>query len=60
MGTYELSQFFIDQHQRRGYGIMAMELILEKMKEDGKFDKVELCYIEGEVWRKKKFKIYRK
>ena len=25
-----------------------MELILEKMKEDGKFDKVELCYIEGD------------
>jgi len=47
--TYEFSQLFIDQrYQRRGYGIKAMELILEKMKEDGKFDKVELCYIEGD------------
>lgn len=48
--AYELSQFFIDQrYQGRGFGLQAAEMILELMKEDGKFDKVVLCYIEGDA-----------
>ena len=47
--AYEFSQFFIDQrYQGKGYGQKAAELILEKMKEDGKYNKVVLCYIEGD------------
>lgn len=48
LGAYDLSQFFIDErYQGNGYGIKAMELILDLMKKDGKFDRVELCYIDG-------------
>lgn len=46
--AYDLSQFFIDErYQGKGYGFEAMELILDLMKNDGKYDRVELCYIEG-------------
>lgn len=48
LGVYDLSQFFIDErYQGKGYGIEATRLILDMMKEDGKFDRVNLCYIEG-------------
>jgi len=48
--AYELCQFFIDQrYQGMGFGLRAAEMILELMKADGKFDKVVLCYIEGDV-----------
>ncbi|MDE6580277.1 MAG: GNAT family N-acetyltransferase [Ruminiclostridium sp.] len=48
IGAYDLSQFFIDErYQEKGYGFEAMELILDLMKKDGKYDRVELCYIEG-------------
>lgn len=47
--AYDFSQFFIDQHyQRKGYGIEAAQLILEEMKADGKYDRVVLCYIDGD------------
>lgn len=47
-GAYDLSQFFIDErYQGKDYGFEAMELILDLMKNDGKYDRVELCYIEG-------------
>ena len=46
--AYDFSQFFIDhRYQRRGYGLKAAGMILEKMKADGKYDRVVLCYIEG-------------
>ena len=46
--AYDFSQLFIDQrYQRIGYGIEAARQILRLMKEDGKYDKVCLCYIEG-------------
>ena len=47
--AYDLSQFFIDQrYQRKGYGQKAAEIILEMMKADGKYDRVVLCYIDGD------------
>lgn len=48
LGAYDFSQLFIDErYQGNGYGIEAASQILNKMKDDGRFDKVVLCYIEG-------------
>ena len=45
---YDLSQIFIDErYQGKGYGKAATKAVLEVMKQDGKYSKVELCYIEG-------------
>lgn len=45
---YDLSQLFIDErYQGRGYGKAATKLILEAMKRDGKYNKVAVCYIDG-------------
>ena len=47
--AYDFSQFFIDhRYQRKGYGLKAARLILEEMKADGKYDRVVLCYIDGD------------
>lgn len=44
-----LSQFFIDQRwQGRGYGYAAMQLVLEALRRDGRYGRVELCYCEGD------------
>ena len=46
--AYDLSQIFIDErYQGRGYGREATKLVLDEMNADGKYDKVVLCYIEG-------------
>lgn len=46
--AYDFSQLFIDaRYQGRGYGQAATELVLEQMRQDGKYSKVVLCYIEG-------------
>lgn len=46
---YVLSQFFIDQRwQGRGYGYAAMALVLDALRRDGRYDRVELCYCEGD------------
>ena len=43
------SQFFIDRrYQRKGFGYEAAALILKMMKDDGKYDKVVLCYVDGD------------
>ena len=48
MGAYDFSQFFIDEkYQGKGYGLAAAKLVLEHMKKAGRFDKVVLCYIDG-------------
>lgn len=48
LGAYDFSQLFIDErYQGRGYGIEAARLIIDMMINDGRFDKVILCYIEG-------------
>ena len=45
---YDFSQLFIDaRYQGRGYGKAAAELVLNEMKQDGKYNKVVLCYIDG-------------
>lgn len=46
---YNFSQLFIDQrYQGKGFGYKAAETIIQKMKDDGVFDKVVLCYVEGD------------
>ena len=46
---YNFSQFFIDErYQGNGFGYAAASLILQMMKDDGRFDKVVLCYIDGD------------
>ena len=46
--AYDFSQFFIDQrYQRKGYGLNAAQTILDEMIADGKYDRVVLCYIDG-------------
>ena len=48
MNAYDFSQLFIDErYQGRGFGIEAARQILKLMERDGKFDKVVLCYIDG-------------
>ena len=54
MECYDLSQIFIDQrYQGKGYGKAATKAVLEAMKQDGKYSKVDLCYIEGNDAAKK-------
>ena len=46
--AYDFSQLFIDErYQGKGYGLEATTQILNKMRTAGKFEKVVLCYIEG-------------
>ncbi len=46
---YNFSQFFIDQrYQGNGFGYAAAARILQEMKNDGKYDKVCLCYLDGD------------
>ncbi len=46
--AFDFSQIFIDErYQGRGFGTEAAQQILKIMKSDGKYDKVVLCYIDG-------------
>ena len=46
--AYDFSQLFIDERfQGKGYGRAAALLALDFMRKDGKYDKVVLCYIQG-------------
>lgn len=48
LGAYNFSQLFIDErYQGKGFGTKASQQILERMKADGRYDKVVLCYIDG-------------
>lgn len=48
MECYNFSQFFIDKrYQGKGYGKAATKAVLDAMRKDGKYRKVDLCYIEG-------------
>lgn len=52
--AYTLSQFFIDyRYQAKGFGDKALKLIIEKIKNDNKYDKILLCYIEEDFPAKK-------
>ena len=59
LDAYDFSQIFIDeQFQGKGYGRTAIKLVLDDMKKDGKYDKVVLCYIEGNDVAKKLYASY--
>ena len=46
--AYYFSEFFIDErHQGRGFGRAAARLVLERMRAEGRYPKVFLCYVEG-------------
>ena len=46
--AYDFSQLFIDhRYQGNGFGLEAAKQMLELMRSDGKYDKVTLCYIDG-------------
>lgn len=48
MQAYDFSQLFIDSRfQGNGYGKKAASMMLDMMKADGKYNKVCLCFIEG-------------
>ena len=48
LDAFDFSQIFIDhRYQGKGYGRAATGLVLDSMKQDGRFGKVVLCYIEG-------------
>ena len=50
LNAFDFSQIFIDErYQGKGFGIEAARQILDIMKSDGKYDKVVLCYIDGNV-----------
>ncbi len=54
--SYDISQILIDKSfQKKGYGTAAIKLILEKMKQDGKYSKVTTCYVEENIASKKLF-----
>ncbi len=56
--AYDFSQLFIDErYQGNGYGYEATERILKLLKDDGKYNKVILCYIEG---NQAAFSLYKK
>jgi len=41
---YDLQQFMVDrQYQNKGYGSQALELILDELRNEGRYDHVELC-----------------
>ena len=46
--AYDFSQLLIDRrYQGKGYGTAAATAILQRMAQDGKYDRVVLCYIES-------------
>lgn len=48
LNAYDLSQLFIDErYQGKGYGKEAAKLLIEQMRAKRKYDKIVLCYIEG-------------
>lgn len=54
LDCYIFSEIFIDhRYQGRGFGKAATGLMLDAMKKDRKYNKVELCYIDGNDAAKK-------
>ena len=46
--AYDFSQMFIDaRYQHRGLGRQAVRCALEEMRDDGRYDSVILCNIDG-------------
>ena len=54
--AYDFCQLFIDRrYQGKGYGKAAVSLVLDAMKEEGKYEKVSMCYVEGNDASRKLF-----
>ena len=54
--AHDFCQLFIDkQYQGKGYGKAAVRLVLDAMKEEGKYSKVSMCYVEGNETSRKLF-----
>ena len=54
--AYDFCQLFIDRrYQGRGYGKAAVRLVLEEMRKEGKYQKVSMCYVEGNDASRKLF-----
>lgn len=54
--AYDFCQLFIDKcYQGKGYGKAAVGLVLDAMREDGKYQKVSMCYVEGNDASRKLF-----
>lgn len=48
LNAYDFSQLFIDErYQGKGYGKVATQLIIDRMKQERRFEKIVLCYVEG-------------
>ena len=48
LNAYDFSQLFIDErYQGKGYGKEAAQLIIDRMKQERRFEKIVLCYVEG-------------
>ncbi len=46
--SYDFCQLFIDKrYQHHGYGKAAVQLVLDEMRQEGKYRKVTMCYVEG-------------
>ena len=59
LDAFDLSQIFIDErYQGKGYGKVATKLVLDAMKQDGKYSKAVLCYIEGNDAAKKLYESF--
>ena len=55
-GAYDFSQFFIDErYQGNGFGYEAAGHVLREMQKDGVYNRVILCYIEGNEAAKPRF-----
>jgi diamine N-acetyltransferase len=47
---YDLQQFMIDEkYQGKGYGSRALELILDELRKEGRYDHVELCVKKADI-----------
>ena len=47
---YDLQQFMIDaEHQNKGFGSEALTLILDRLREEGKYPCVEICVKEADT-----------
>ena len=48
LDAYDFSQIFIDERfQGKGYGKEATKMLIEHMRAEKKYNKIVLCYIEG-------------
>lgn len=47
---YYISQFMIDQRfQGRGYGLRATQLLIDTLRTEGKYPRIDICFSEGNV-----------